>query len=199
VRRVSHTFASRRSANRRRRNETREQILEAARRELKTKPFRDLTVDDLMQGTGMSRTAFYRFFPDREAVLLDLLEDVWSSLAEARDAEGAGEGVSPDSIAALRELLAENRSLLKAVADATASDEEVERTYRAFMLDYWIDDLTDRIKKAQERGAAQGLDPELAGEALGWMAERMVTQTLERDPDEVLDTIIAILGKCLYS
>jgi TetR/AcrR family transcriptional regulator, ethionamide resistance regulator len=199
VRRVSHTFASRRSANRRRRNETREQILEAARRELKTKPFRDLTVDDLMQATGMSRTAFYRFFPDREAVLLDLLEDVWSSLAEARDAEGAGEGVSADSIAALRELLAENRSLLKAVADATASDEEVERTYRAFMRDYWIDDLTDRIKKAQERGTAQGLGPELTGEALGWMVERMVTQTLERDPDEVLDTIIAILARCLYS
>ncbi|HUJ64526.1 MAG TPA: hypothetical protein VLX59_03245, partial [Acidimicrobiales bacterium] len=105
----------------------------------------------------------------------------------------------PDSVAALRELLAENRGLLKAVADATASDEEVERSYRAFMRGYWIDDLTDRIKKAQERGLAQGLDPELAGEALGWMAERMVTQTLGREPDEVLDTILAVLAKCLYS
>ena len=199
MRQVSHTFASRRSANRRRRNETREQILEAARRELRTKPFRDLTVDDLMQGTGMSRTAFYRFFPDREAVLLDLLEDVWGSLAEARDREGTGGDVSADSIAALRGLLAENRSLLKAVADATASDEEVERSYRAFMRDYWIDDLTERIKKSQEQGLAQGLAPELAGEALGWMAERMVTQTLDHEPDEVLDTIIAILAKCLYT
>jgi len=199
VRQVSHTFASRRSANRRRRNETREQILEAARRELRTKPFRDLTVDDLMQGTGMSRTAFYRFFPDRGAVLLDLLEDVWGSLAEARDREGTGGDVSADSIAALRGLLAENRSLLKAVADATASDEEVERSYRAFMRDYWIDDLTERIKKSQEQGLAQGVAPELAGEALGWMAERMVTQTLDHEPDEVLDTIIAILAKCLYT
>ena len=199
MRQVSHTFASRRSANRRRRNETREQILEAARRELRTKPFRDLTVDDLMQGTGMSRTAFYRFFPDRGAVLLDLLEDVWGSLAEARDREGTGGDVSADSIAALRGLLAENRSLLKAVADATASDEEVERSYRAFMRDYWIDDLTERIKKSQEQGLAQGVAPELAGEALGWMAERMVTQTLDHEPDEVLDTIIAILAKCLYT
>jgi AcrR family transcriptional regulator len=196
---VSHTFATRRSANRRRRNETREQILATARRELKTKPFRELTVDELMQGTGMSRTAFYRFFPDREAVLLDLLEDVWGEASEARDTESSGLGVSAASIDALRVLLAENRSLLKAVADATASDEEVERSYRAFMRDYWIDDLTDRIKKAQERDLAQGLDPELAGEALGWMAERMVTQTLDREPDEVLDTIIAIVAKCVYS
>jgi AcrR family transcriptional regulator len=196
---VSHTFATRRSENRRRRSETREQILEAARRELKTKPFRELTVDDLMEGTGMSRTAFYRFFPDREAVLIDLLEDVWGTLAEARDREGVGEDVNPDSIAALQELLAENRNLLKAVADATATDEEVERNYRAFMRDYWIDDLTERVKKAQEQGLAQGLDPELAGEALGWMAERLVTQTLDHEPDEVLDTIIAIVTKCVYS
>jgi TetR/AcrR family transcriptional regulator, ethionamide resistance regulator len=196
---VSHTFATRRSVNRRRRNETREQIVETARRELRTKPFRELTVDDLMQGTGMSRTAFYRFFPDREAVLLDLLEEVWAGIAEARDAEGAGEGVSAASVAALRELLAENRTLLKAVADATASDEEVEQSYRAFMRDYWINDLTDRIKKAQGQNLAQGLDPELAGEALGWMAERMVTQTLDHEPDKVLDTIIAIVAKCLYS
>src|SRR5215469_13970378 len=102
VRDVSHTFATRRSANRRRRNETREQILETARRELRTKPFRELTVDDLMQGTGMSRTAFYRFFPDREAVLLELLEDVWGALAEARDREGPGGDVSAESLTALR-------------------------------------------------------------------------------------------------
>jgi AcrR family transcriptional regulator len=197
---VSHTFSARRSANRRRRSETREQILEAARHELKIKPFRDLSVDDLMQGTGMSRTAFYRFFPDREALLLELLEDLWGALAaEARDIESPGEGDSPTSLAALRDLLAENRTLLKAVADATGSDEEFERSYRAFMRDYWIDDFADRIKKAQERGLAQGLDPELAGEALGWMAERTVTQTLEHEPGEVLDTIIAILAKCLLS
>jgi AcrR family transcriptional regulator len=196
---VSNTNSARRSANRRRRNETREQILEAARQALKTKPFRDLSVDELMQGTGLSRTAFYRFFPDREAVLMDLLEDVWGALAEARDSINVDEGGSVASLAALRGLLAENRALIKAVADATASDEEVERSYRAFMREYWIDDLTDRIKQSQERGLAQGLDPEFAGEALGWMAERMVTQTLEQDPDEVLDTIVAILAKCLYT
>src|SRR6059058_4569756 len=74
---ISHTFADRRLANRRRRNEAREQILQVARRELKTRPFRELSVDELMQATGLSRTAFYRYFPDREAVLLDLLEEVW--------------------------------------------------------------------------------------------------------------------------
>ncbi len=151
-----------------------------------------------MHGTGLSRTAFYRFFPDREAVLLDLLEEVWTVLAEARDAETAGDQVPAASVAALSQLLADNRGVLKAVSDAAASDEEVERNYQAFMRSYWIDDLTARIKDAHDRGLARSLDPQLAGEALGWMAERMVTQSLDKDPAELLDTIITIIAKCIY-
>jgi AcrR family transcriptional regulator len=194
---MSHTFAARRLANRRRRHEAREQILDVARRELRVRPFRELSVDELMQATGLSRTAFYRYFPDREAVLVDLLDEVWGELAEARDADP--DLTDPSSLPSLARLIADNRAVLKAVADAAPGDEEVERAYRAFMHSYWIDDLTARIVDAQSRGLAAGLDPQLAGEALGWMAERLVTQSLERDPRQVLDTIVAILVKCLYS
>jgi AcrR family transcriptional regulator len=194
---MSHTFATRRSANRRRRNEAREHILDVARRELKVKPFRELSVDELMEETGLSRTAFYRYFADREAVLVDLLEEVWGELAQARDADP--DVTSPASLARLAELLDENRAVLKAVADAAPGDEDVEQAYRDFMHAYWIEDLTTRISDAQSRGLASGLDPQLAGEALGWMAERLVTQSLDRDARQVLDTIISILVKCLYS
>jgi TetR/AcrR family transcriptional regulator, ethionamide resistance regulator len=195
---VSHTFASRRVANRLRRNEARQQILEVARHELRAKPFRDLSVDDLMKATGLSRTAFYRYFPDREAVLIDLLEEVWGVLAEARDADDS-EWVSEASLAHLAELIGENRTVLKAIADAAPGDEDVEHAYREFMHSYWIEDLTARIIEAQRHGLAAGLDPQLAGEALGWMAERLVTQSLDRDPQQLLDTIVAIIVKCLYT
>jgi AcrR family transcriptional regulator len=194
---MSHTFATRRSANRRRRNEAREHILDVARRELQVKPFRDLSVDELMQETGLSRTAFYRYFPDREAVLVDLLDEVWGELAQVRDADP--DVTSAASLARLAELLDENRAVLKAVADAAPGDEDVEQAYRDFMHAYWIEDLTARISEAQSRGLASGLDPQLAGEALGWMAERLVTQSLHRDARQVLDTIISILVKCLYT
>jgi AcrR family transcriptional regulator len=194
---MAQTFATRRSANRRRRNEAREHILDVARRELKVKPFRELSVDELMQETGLSRTAFYRYFPDREAVLVDLLDEVWGELARARDADP--DVTSPASLARLAELLEENRTVLKAVADAAPGDEDVEQAYRDFMHAYWIEDLTARISDAQSHGLASGLDPQLAGEALGWMAERLVTQSLDRDARQVLDTIISILIKCLFS
>jgi hypothetical protein len=97
------------------------------------------------------------------------------------------------------DLLGDSRAVLKAVADAAAGDEGVEEAYRAFMHDYWIDDIATRITQAQAVGLGTGLDPQLAGEALGWMAERLVTQTLDRDPRQVFDTIISILVKCIYT
>jgi AcrR family transcriptional regulator len=199
---MAQTSASRRSEHRRRRSEAKQQILDTARERLQSTSFRDLSIDDLMQGTGLSRTAFYRYFPDREAVLVELLEEVWGSLAQARDEvapTSAGADASADAVGVIAELLGENRAVLKAVADAAAGDEGVEEVYRAFMHDYWIDDIAARITQAQSTGLAAGLDPQLAGEALGWMAERLVTQTLDRDPRQVFDTIIAILVKCLYT
>jgi TetR/AcrR family transcriptional regulator, ethionamide resistance regulator len=197
---MSHTFASRRSANRRRREEARQRILDATRQILQDKPFRDLTVDELMSATGLSRTAFYRYFPDREAVLLELLEEVWGDLADARDAEAVGADFDDAaSMARLTELLAANQAVLKAITDAAPGDEDLDRAYRAFMHSYWIDDLTARIVEAQRHGLGAGLDPVLAGEALGWMVERMVTQSFDKDPRPVLETLVTIVRKCLYS
>ena len=197
---MSNTFASRRSANRRRREEARQRILDATRQILQDKPFRDLTVDELMAATGLSRTAFYRYFPDREAVLLELLEEVWGELADARDAEAVGANFDDaTSIARLTELLAANQAVLKAITDAAPGDEDLDRAYRAFMHSYWIDDITARIVEAQSHGLGAGLDPGPAGEALGWMVERMVTQSLDKDPRQVLETLITIVRKCLYS
>ena len=197
---MSNTFASRRSANRRRREEARQRILDATRQILQDKPFRDLTVDELMSASGLSRTGFYRYFPDREAVLLDLLEEVFGELADARDAELVGADFDDaSSMGRLTELLAANQAVLKAITDAAPGDEDLDRAYRAFMHSYWIDDLTARIVEAQRHGLGAGLDPGLAGEALGWMVERMVTQSLDKDPRAVLETLITIVRKCLYS
>ena len=149
---------------------------------LQGKPFRDLTVDELMSATGLSRTAFYRYFPDREAVLLELLEEVWGELADARDAEAVGADFDDaTSMARLTELLAANQAVLKAITERLS----VTRTSippTSLMHSYWIEDLTARIVEAQSHGLAAGLDPDLAGEALGWMVERMVTQSVTRTP-----------------
>ena len=61
---------------RRRREDLSRSILEAAGRPLRERPFRDLTVDDLMAATSQSRTAFYRHFTDRQDLLVRLIRDL---------------------------------------------------------------------------------------------------------------------------
>ena len=61
---------------RRRRQDSEQEILEAAGRLLRERPFRELTVDDLMAAASQSRTAFYRHFTDRQDLLIHLVRDL---------------------------------------------------------------------------------------------------------------------------
>jgi AcrR family transcriptional regulator len=155
-----------------------------------------------MKPTGFGRTAFYRYFPDREAVLIELLEELWDEVQQARDAAGFGASGSAPSddraLSRLQELVAGNRALFKAIADAAGGDDDVERAYRALMHDYWIRDLLALITDAQAHGLATEFDPDSTSEALGWMAERFITQAWDRDPAQVIETITAIAAKCIY-
>src|SRR5919204_869703 len=65
---------------RRRREDSEHEILEAAARLLGERPFRELTVDDLMAATSQSRTAFYRHFADRRDLLVRLVRDLAAEL-----------------------------------------------------------------------------------------------------------------------
>ena len=67
---------------RRRRQDSEQEILEAAGRLLGERPFRELTVDDLMAATSQSRTAFYRHFTDRQDLLVHLIRDLNEELWE---------------------------------------------------------------------------------------------------------------------
>jgi AcrR family transcriptional regulator len=201
---MSQTLASRRSTNRHRRSEAKQQILDTARQELQTKPFRDLTVDDLMKPTGFGRTAFYRYFPDREAVLIELLEELWGELERARDDAGFGARTSgfgrfdEKAFSRLYELVAKNRALLKAIADAAGGDADIEETYRSLMHDYSIRNLLALLTDAQAHGFAAELDAGAVAEALGWMIERFVTQSVDRDPRVVVDTVVTIVARCVF-
>ena len=84
--------ARRRTNARVRREEARERILAAAENLLLERPYRDITVEQVMAGAGLSRTVFYRHFDGLPDVLLTLLrmiegELVAPMLAPVTDAE----------------------------------------------------------------------------------------------------------------
>src|SRR3954462_10050517 len=56
------------------------EIVEAAGTLLREKPFRELTVDDLMRRTGLSRPSFYVYFRDRHDLVLKVVEHIGGEL-----------------------------------------------------------------------------------------------------------------------
>src|SRR5207245_10784385 len=57
-------------------------ILQTAERLLGERPLRDISVDDLARGAGISRPTFYFYFASKEAVLLALMDRL---VEEARE------------------------------------------------------------------------------------------------------------------
>ena len=72
-----------RAAAQQRRAATEQAILDATEALLETRPFRELTVEDVMEAAGLGRTAFYRYFPDLERVVVRHMAGIADELAVA--------------------------------------------------------------------------------------------------------------------
>jgi hypothetical protein len=70
------------------------------------------------------------------------------------------------------------------------------------MVYSFVDAVTVRIRADQDAGLSAGLDPRPTAEALVWMAERYLSETLGRDGDTdpavVGATLVAIWQRTLY-
>ncbi len=80
---MTPTRSRTRAAAHERRAATERAILEATEQLLEQRPFRDLTVEVVMGKAGLTRTAFYRYFPDLEAVVVRLMGQLVDELREA--------------------------------------------------------------------------------------------------------------------
>src|SRR5919198_279769 len=126
-----------RDRRRRRREESERQILDTAAAMLRDRPYRDLTVDDVMAAAGQSRTAFYRHFKDRQDLVIRLLSDTAAELFETASSWLAGHGdpliEGHEATARLVDAWAEHGPVLRALSEAASHDDEVERVYQGLM------------------------------------------------------------------
>ncbi len=188
--------------------EAEREILDAAEAFLMQRPFRELTVEEVMARTGLSRPAFYAYFRDRYGLVMRILERVGAELFEID--RGWLEGEGGDSRLKVRETLeggadffARRGPLLRAVADAAANDPQLERLYRFGLIERFAEAVTARIRKGQTEGEmSPALDPEAVGLALVLMTERYLLDTvshgLEVDPEPVVEALTIIWSKTLY-
>jgi TetR/AcrR family transcriptional regulator, ethionamide resistance regulator len=132
---------------RRRRPEDAElEILEAAEAFLRERPFHEMTVDELMTRTGLSRPSFYEYFRDRHDLIVKLVERLNRMIDDVAERWKTTKG---DPRAELRrgfnglvQLYRDHGHLLRALAAAAPQDREVAEAY-------------ERLLAAQSEGTAR--------------------------------------------
>lgn len=197
--------AAGRSSRRQRRDEARSALVRSALQLAETSPFRDLTVDEIAAGAGVSRSAFYLHFRDKHDLLLAAVEEVASALYEMADRWWRGEGPPAERVRRAIEgvvaVYAEHAGVLRIATEVSTYDEEVREAWRA-IVERFIDAGADHIRSEQERGLISAtVDATAAAEGLVWMTERYSYVYLwrqERSVDAVVAALAPVWTAALY-
>jgi AcrR family transcriptional regulator len=166
-------------------------------------PFKNLTVDELARAAGLSRTAFYFYFPGKEQALMSAATEVTAELYERADAWWHGEGPPEQRVrTALQGILqvyVEHASLLRATVELTGYNREFEDFYKG-LLDRFVRATADHLRRENEAGRLRPLDCEVVAEELVWMAERSNHVLIKqgRSPEELVDAMTSIWVHALY-
>lgn len=175
------------------------EIIAAAEGLLRERPFRELTVDEVMQRTGLSRPSFYVYFRDRHHLVLRVVEHLGTELftMSERWFQGEGEGDGPmlalEALEGVVAVFVEHGPVLNALADAAADDPGVEEAYGALVQSF-IDVTAHHIESEVAAGRILPLNAWETAKALTLMNERYLNVSLGREPTTAPQTLIDTLG-----
>jgi AcrR family transcriptional regulator len=181
------------------------EIVAAAEAFLRERPFRDLTVDEVMGRTTLSRPSFYVYFRDRHQLAVRLVEGIGGELFEMSERWLVGAGDPRDDVRAalvgIGAVYAEHGLVLSAIADAAGHDSDVESTYRT-LIERFVDASAVRIERDIASGRTELRDPRETARALVWMSERYLNEALGRLPrapvEVVVETLWTVWVRTLY-
>ena len=162
-------------------------ILEAMAGLLQQRAFRDVSVEDVMSATGLSRTAFYRYFPDLEAVMLRLMDDTEGRLSIAAGKWILAEdprAILVDVARELAEIYQSDGRIILAFADAAAGATDLEAAWREAIAGF-IDVVAAKVSDLRAAGLSAVDDPVEISRALVWMTERYLLEVFGRQPGSV--------------
>lgn len=174
----------RREANRRAIMTAVESLLEQVR-------YDDLRIEDIMREAGLTRTAFYRYFPDLESVLLAWL-DVLRVQFDGAANRWLALDVDPDTgiLAAttgLAEVWSRHSKLLKAILDAATSGSRIQEGWRAMVESFFLP-VEKRFADLDRRGRIAVTHPQETARALVWMCERYLSETYTQGRNVPIET-----------
>ena len=168
-------------------DERRAAILSTLRRLLTERRFSEITVADITERAGITRSAFYFYFPSKAAAVGALLEDVRDNTVGLAATWYGGSTGAPELRLreGMRKTIAQwrrNAALFAAVLDAAAMDAAAGRLWSTF-IDGFIVRVADRIDEDAIRSPGRR-PPSAAALATGLV--HMIFALMERDVRNLL-------------
>jgi AcrR family transcriptional regulator len=178
---VTPTSAALRKRVRERRIAAEQAILDATEALLADREFRDLTVEDVMASTALTRTSFYRYFPDLESVLLRLLSELGDELRRTADTWLQDPSTGLEAGIEFVTLYKEHGRLLLAFEQAAGAGTEIDEAWRS-VIEAFTNSYTQFVTDLCREGSSTLGQPEQTARALVGMTERYLLETYGRGP-----------------
>ena len=166
-------------------------------------PFKNLTVDELARAAGLSRTAFYFYFPGKEQALMSAAADVTEEFRQRADTWWHGEGPPEErvraALAGILDVYVRHAALLRAAVEVTSYSMEFDEFYKS-LLDGFVRATAEHLQREQKAGRLRQLDCDVVAESLMWMAERCNHVLIKqgRSPEEIVDALTSVWVHALY-
>jgi len=179
-------------------DETRTLILDNAEMLLRTRPFRELSVDEVMRPTGYGRTVFYRHFTGLPDLVLAVLARVLPAFTEATQAfvEAAGGDFDADRARTLLRPIvhhwAKHGTLMRAMRDAAVYDSTIDGLVAATQERFHAM-VVSALERRRAAGALQTADLDQVANLLASMNQRYLLMTFGEgegaDIEKTIDTL----------
>lgn len=185
---------------------SRARLLEAAAQCFGERGYAATRIADITAAAGMSQAGYYRHFPDKNALLLEVLKEPLDALLAATGPLTEGSAVDEETIVARNteffRVYAEHRQVLRVLRELAAAHEpgldavwlDVRRAY-VERIERWL----RRLKKA---GHLQTSDVGLLADALGGVLDQLAYTRLAlatTPPDEATITALGRVSGEIWS
>lgn len=176
---------------------TRQHLLTAAEQVFAQKGFAHASVQEITQRAGVALGTFYIYYPNKEALFLELVDELGSRLQQfvSERTSSVGHGLERQRVAfrAFFEFAAKTPSLYRMVRQADFVDEGVYRAY--------YERLAASYGRALEQSMAEGSVARFKPQVLAWVlmgiadfvGQRFVVWEDTPDLDGFLDEVVAFV------
>ncbi|MAC26528.1 MAG: hypothetical protein CMN31_11900 [Sandaracinus sp.] len=177
------------------RESRRKAILQAARRAFAEKGYHHTHVADIIAGAGIARGTFYLYFESKNAIFLELLDQLLDELQASIVGVDTEEGAPPveaqlvDRVQQILGLVVQNRALTRIlVREAVGLDADVDRRLHEFygsLLEY----IRDALENGKRMGFLRELDTEVAAFCVLGTIKQFMEQLVMSEDDHLAENV----------